>query len=65
VAADDVILKLVEVLVIDAPLCHRAETSVDAIDDLVLRKSLQEVEAVNDVVTCSLVDCHAVVLFYD
>jgi hypothetical protein len=65
VAADDVILKLVEVFVVDAPLCHGSEAGVDAVDDLVLREGLQEVETLNDATACSLVDRYAIVALDD
>ena len=43
VAADDVVLQFGEMPVADAPLRHRSEPGVDAVDDLVGGESFQEI----------------------
>ena len=40
--ADDIILKVIEILVVNTPLRHRAKACIDAIDNLVRSKLLQK-----------------------
>ena len=58
VAAYDVVLQVAQVAVVHAPLCHRAEARVDAVNHLLRREALEELVAALHLVHLVVADAH-------